>query len=56
MRAVICGSLNRIDALEFGELAGPVPGPGRRHGSLAMNLPLLKNYSVVVHRGAATFP
>ncbi len=29
MRAVICKSFNGIDALEFGELADPVPGPGQ---------------------------
>lgn len=29
MRAVICRSFNGIDALEFGELADPVPGPGQ---------------------------
>ncbi len=29
MRAVICSSFNGIDALEFGELANPVPGPGQ---------------------------
>ena len=29
MRAVICSSFNGIDALEFGELADPVPGPGQ---------------------------
>jgi NADPH2:quinone reductase len=29
MRAVICSSFNGIDALEFGELAEPVPGPGQ---------------------------
>ena len=29
MRAVICTSFNGIDALEFGELADPVPGPGQ---------------------------
>ena len=28
MRAVICRSFDGIDALEFGELADPVPGPG----------------------------
>ncbi|MEP6789899.1 MAG: NADPH:quinone oxidoreductase family protein [Ramlibacter sp.] len=28
MRAVICNSFNGIDALEFGELVDPVPGPG----------------------------
>lgn len=29
MRAVICRNFNGIDALEFGELADPVPGPGQ---------------------------
>jgi NADPH2:quinone reductase len=29
MRAVICRSFNGIEALEFGELADPVPGPGQ---------------------------
>jgi NADPH2:quinone reductase len=29
MHAVICRSFNGIDALEFGELADPVPGPGQ---------------------------
>lgn len=29
MRAVICRSFSGIDALEFGELADPVPGPGQ---------------------------
>jgi NADPH2:quinone reductase len=29
MRAVICSSFNGIDALEIGELADPVPGPGQ---------------------------
>jgi NADPH:quinone reductase len=29
MRAVICRSFNGIDALEFGELADPLPGPGQ---------------------------
>jgi len=29
MRAVICTSFDGIDALEFGELAEPVPGPGQ---------------------------
>lgn len=29
MRAVICRSFNGIDALEFGDFADPVPGPGQ---------------------------
>ena len=29
MRAVICNSFNGIDALELGELADSVPGPGQ---------------------------
>jgi NADPH2:quinone reductase len=29
MRAVICTSFNGIEALEFGEFADPVPGPGQ---------------------------
>ena len=29
MRAVVCSSFDGIDALELGELAGPVPGPGQ---------------------------